>query len=232
MPSEDQPTQPHERKFGSQFYQKPDYFPEDYTEWTAHPEKAITQATMVASLAHTIISAADAVHEVLPEESARRRFPTPDELVTSQGAEAVHHSVAAINILGNQHVEGANSPEEHARRIDEIKAARDLGLQGAAQWWAGNITGEGGGGHAPREDLSGVELETGWTEITPDLNINDPNAEFDPYLSYPDTDYEGARRFHRLHGPPGDPTDPNLFIAGMLEPMSSMPLNPEDFEDN
>jgi hypothetical protein len=232
MPSEDQPTQPHERKFGSQFYQKPDNFPEDHTEWTAHPEKTITQATMMASLAHAVISASAAAHEVLPEESARRRFPAPDVLGTSRGAAVVNQSTTAINILGNQHVVGANSPEERARRIDEANAARDLGLQGAAQWWAGNITGGGGGGHAPREDLGGVELETGWTEITPDPNINDPNAEFDPYLSYPDTDIAGAGRFHRLHGLPGDPTDPELFIASMLEPMSSMPLNPEDFEDN
>jgi hypothetical protein len=205
---------------------------QDHTEWVAHPEKTITQATMMASLAHAVISAADASHEVLPEESARWGLPTPDELVTSQGAEAVHQSMEAINILGNQHVEGANSPEEHAGRIDEVKAARDLGLQGAAQWWAGNIVGDGGGGHAPREDLGGDELETGWTEITPDPNINDPNAEFDPYLSYPDTDLAGVGRFHRLHGLPGGTTNPKLFIASMLEPMSSMPLNPEDFEDN
>jgi hypothetical protein len=232
MPSEDQPTQPHERKFGSQFYQKPDFFlNQEHTDWMSHPEKTITHATMMASLAHGVLTQTALAHETMPEEHARRGLPTPDELATSQGAEAIVQSTEAINLLANQHVEGANSPEEHVGRIDEVKTARDLGLQGAAQWWAGNIGG-GGGGHAPRVDLAGDELETGWTEITPDPNINDPNAEFDPYLSYPDTDLAGVLEFAGKHGPSGASTDPNRYIASMLEPMSSMPFGPEDFEDN
>ena len=235
MPSDDQPTQPHERKFGSQFYQKPDSFlNQGPSDWLSHPEKTITQATMMASIAHEVVSQAALAHEANPEEAAQLGLPTPDELVSSQGSEVVHQSTEAINILGNLHVEGANSLEEQVGRIDEVKTARDLGLQGAAQWWAGNIVGDGGGGHAPRVDLQGDELETGWTEITPDPNINDPNAEFDPYLSYPDTDFLGLLEFEGKHGPPGADknADPKRFIGHMIAPMSDLTFGPEDFEDN
>lgn len=236
MAEEAQPTSPHDRKFGSQFYQKPDFFLNtEAPDWEAHPIQTITQATMLASLANETLTQAAVNTQRNPEMG----LPTVEELQTSMGSEAVHQSTEAINILAQHHVEGGNVTgvpafDDQMGRVNEVIQARDLGLQGASQWWAGNIINMGGGGHVPMgEDLTGRELESGSTPVIPDPNINDPNAEHDPWLSYPDTDAEGLLAFGLEHGAPSmtSGTEPVNFIANMLEPISSMDFGPEDFED-
>jgi hypothetical protein len=218
MPKEDHPANmenmfPQPRRWGAQFHTDPNFFLNtEIDEWVANPAKTITEGAMLGGVINDIISSAGNASEAVPEMG----FPTKEELTGTIGAVTLSSLQEMLPIIANQYVmEGPQGNE----RMQEVEQARDLGLQGAREWWAGNVVNAGGGGHVPRS----AEL--------PPLQFSGRKFEADPHLINTDTTFEGAKKNYEKFGVPTD-VDPNEFIKQMVTPISETDIiKPEDITD-
>ena len=227
MPEENHPSnmEPAPRSFGAQFYNDPDFFlNSDVDNWEANPTKVIRQGAMLGGVLHNLLQHASVAgeHPEIGPEVERSGFPSAEELTTSVGAMTLSNVTEMVPLIAGQYVMspatlGAEG-DERDERIKEVTQARDIGLQGAEEWWAGNIINAGGGGHAPRAP-----------ELGP-LEFSDREFEVDPHLINTDTDFAGAVENRALFGIPLD-NDPNTFISHMLKPISDMDIDPDIFSD-
>jgi|TARA_Y100001949_G_scaffold74246_1_gene63081 hypothetical protein len=225
MPEENHPSnaEPPPRRFGTQFYNDPDFFlNSDVANMVENPNKVITEASMMGGVIHEVLQHAKVAseHPEIGKEVEAGEFPTAEELTTSVGAMTLSNITQMVPAIAEEYImapatlgsEGA----ERDKRMEEVTHARDLGLQGAEEWWAGNIINAGGGGHAPRPP-----------ELGP-LEFSDKKVEIDPHLINTDTDFAGAVENRERFGPSAD-NDPNTFISHILKPISEGNIDPDFF---
>jgi len=216
---------PEPRKFGTQFYNQPDFFLNTGVEnWEANPTKIIREASMMGGVVHNLLQHAKMAseHPEVGQVVESGNFPDAEELTTSVGAMTISNIQEMVPILAEEYVmapatlgsEGAERDE----RMKEVTQARDIGLQGAEEWWAGNVINAGGGGHAPRAP-----------ELGP-LEFSDRKYDVDPSSINTDTDFTGAVENRERFGPAVD-NDPNTFIGHILKPISDTNIDPDDFSD-
>lgn len=229
MPEESNPVnwQPlsRPRRFGDQFYTNPDFFlNKDADAWQDEPFKTITEAAMTGSITDQILQGAQQTAESRPE-LVEQGFPSQEELTTSVGAIVLNQITEMVPLLAKPVIE--SHPEGSEAGLWAVKEARDAGLQGASEWWAGNVVGGGGGGHAPREDL-----ETGWNPIMPDPVHLRPGFDPDPHLINTDTDLEGHMLNVLKYGDPRGGGSPQEFVDKMLAPVSDLDISPDDITND
>ncbi len=228
MPEENHPSnaEPPPRRFGTQFYNDPDFFlNSDAENMIANPLKVITEAATMGGVIHEVLQHAKVAseHPEIGKEVEAGDFPNAEELTTSVGAMTMSNIQEMVPTIAEEYImapatlgsEGA----ERDKRLEEVTHARDIGLQGAEEWWAGNIINAGGGGHAPRPP-----------ELGP-LEFSDKKVEVDPHLINTDTDFAGAQEARARFGPSVD-NDPNTFISHILKPISETNINPDFFNDD
>ena len=216
MPPQSIPETP--RRFGSQFYTDPEFFMNTEPEsWLENPHKTVTEGALFGGVISDILSAAEQASDHPPLTDMG--FPTQEELTTSVGAVTLSSISEMLPIVAEKYVE--SHPEGQDKGYEEIALARDLGLQGARDWWAGNVAGAGGGGHAPR---GGHESEL------PTLQFSDKKFEPDPHALNTDVTFEGHIDLVREYGLPDSTHGPKDIVKTMLTPISEVDIDPDDFD--
>ncbi|SVE61805.1 uncharacterized protein METZ01_LOCUS514659, partial [marine metagenome] len=153
MPEENHPSnaEPPPRRFGTQFYNDPDFFlNSDAENMIANPLKVITEAATMGGVIHEVLQHAKVAseHPEIGKEVEAGDFPNAEELTTSVGAMTMSNIQEMVPVIAEEYImapaplgsEGA----ERDKRLEEVTHSRDLGLQGAEEWWAGNIINAGG----------------------------------------------------------------------------------------
>lgn len=228
MPMEDHPSNlppPRPRRFGDQFYTNPEFFlHHEADDWQDAPLKTITEASMTGSIIDQTLQGAQLTAENRPE-LVEKGFPSQEELTTSVGAVVLNQISEMIPLLAGPVI--GSHPEGTEAGLWSVKEARDAGLQGASEWWAGNVVGGGGGGHAPMEGL-----ETGWNPIMPDPVHLRPGFNPDPHLTNTDTDLDGHLLNMLKYGDTRGGGSPQEFVDKMMAPISDIDMTPEDFTDD